>query len=101
MAVELLMESNYAEPAPFSLLDLQKGQTAKIKGIVGNLEAFGPLDDAVTQRLKDFGFLVGHDITLIGYGFLGKDPIAVKIGSSQFALRQAEAVKVQLEITTE
>ncbi len=95
---ELLIESTFSSPSqPFNLLALEKGQKAVIKGIVSNLDDFGQMDEAVTQRLKDLGFLTGHEITLIGYGFLGKDPIAVQIGSSQFALRQAEAVKVVLD----
>lgn len=79
-----------------NLRDLPKGKSAIIQAIVPNFEEFGDLDDAVTQRLKDLGFLAGQSITVIGYGFLGKDPIAVRVGGGQFALRQAEALKVQL-----
>lgn len=79
------------------LLSLKKGQKAIIKGIIPN-QKFGVLDFAVTQRLKDLGFLNGTEVTLVGFGFLGRDPIAVKVGNAHFALRQAEAIKVQLDL---
>lgn len=79
------------------LLSLKKGQKATIKDIIPN-QKFGVLDFAVTQRLKDLGFLNGVEITLVGFGFLGCDPIAVKVGNAHFALRQAEAIKVQLNL---
>lgn len=92
-----LLSDDHASIAQANLLSLKKGQKAIIKGIIPN-QKFGILDFAVTQRLKDLGFLNGTEVTLVGFGFLGKDPIAVKVGNAHFALRQAEAAKVQLDL---
>lgn len=56
--------------------------------------AFGAQDEQVTLRLKELGFLPGVSMTVLGYGFLGRDPLAVKIAGTKFALRRSEASKV-------
>lgn len=59
---------------------------------------FGQQDERVTLRLKELGFLPGTLLTVIGFGLLGRDPIAVHINGTKFALRQAEAAKIQVEL---
>jgi ferrous iron transport protein A len=53
----------------------------------------------ITRRLLEVGFVPGEHIEVIGEIRPGGDPIAVRIGSSIFALRrrEAQAVLVQLE----
>ena len=53
----------------------------------------------VARRLLEVGFVPGEHIEVIGEIRPGGDPIAVRIGSSIFALRrrEAQAVLVQLE----
>jgi ferrous iron transport protein A len=53
----------------------------------------------VARRLLEVGFVPGERIEVIGEIRPGGDPIAVRIGSSIFALRrrEAQAVLVQLE----
>lgn len=55
---------------------------------------FGSNDNQVNQRLKELGFLPGAQLKVIGFGLLGRDPIAVKINGTKFALRRAEASKI-------
>lgn len=55
---------------------------------------FGANDSQVTQRLKELGFLPGAQMTVIGFGLLGRDPVAVQINGTKFALRRAEAAKI-------
>lgn len=76
-----------------SLCDLKKFEKAEIVKIVPNAQ-FASLDASVSQRLQDLGFLEGQEIEIIAYSFLGKDPIAVRMGNAQFALRSAEAKKI-------
>lgn len=79
----------------FSLPDLPKGQTARIDSIAPSAE-FGALDAEVSRRLSDLGFSNGMSVTVVSNGLRGRGPYAVRIGrSSQFALRRAEALKVQ------
>ena len=48
-------------------------------------------DRALVLRLVEIGFLPGENVRLIAQGSLGRDPLAVRIGRSTFALRRREA----------
>ncbi len=43
------------------------------------------------ERLADLGFLPGERVMVTARGRPGGDPLAVRIGTSTFALRRAEA----------
>lgn len=76
-----------------TLDQLRQGSKADIVEIRANT-SFGVNDAVVTQRLKELGFLPGALVSVIGFGFLGKDPMAVKLGNTKFALRKQEASKI-------
>ncbi len=81
-------------PTPTRTLDqLGKGEHAIVVGVNASL-AFGALDALVTRRLWELGFLPGAPISVVGFGLLKRDPIAVKIGGTKFALRRVEAQKI-------
>lgn len=83
-----------AGSAPTCTLDqLGKGEHAVVVAVNTSL-AFGSLDTLVTRRLWELGFLPGAAISVVGFGLLNRDPIAVKIGGTKFALRRAEALKI-------
>ena len=84
-------ESSSAPPR--TLDQLGKGEHAMVVAVNTSL-AFGSLDALVTRRLWELGFLPGAPISVVGFGLLKRDPIAVKIGSTKFALRRAEAQKI-------
>lgn len=42
-------------------------------------------------RLLELGFLEGEPLRVVAHGFPGREPIAVRIGSTTFALRRFEA----------
>ena len=85
-----------ASPARTRGLDqLSKGEQAVVVSVEASA-AFGTLDALVTRRLWELGFLAGTQISVVGFGLLSRDPIAVKIGGTKFALRRAEAQKVQV-----
>lgn len=71
----------------------QRGVDYRIQSI-GAQPLFGSNDEHVSQRLKELGFLPGVTVKVIGFGFLGRDPLAVQINDTKFALRRAEAAKV-------
>jgi ferrous iron transport protein A len=86
-----------------SLARLHKGA----RGVVSAVAASSPVAAApsaaaacgVERRLMELGFIPGERIEVIEEVRPGGDPIAVRIGSSIFALRrrEAQAVMVKLE----
>lgn len=87
-----------AIPSPETLaLDLcQKGDQLRIVGLQAQ-PRFGTQDEQVTLRLKELGFLPGSRLNVIGFGLLGRDPLAVQVNGTKFALRRAEASKILVE----
>ena len=81
-----------------TLDQLGKGEQAIVAAINPSL-AFGTLDALVTRRLWELGFLPGAPISVVGFGLLNRDPVAVKIGGTKFALRRAEAQKTLVPST--
>jgi ferrous iron transport protein A len=85
-----------------SLAQLRKGSRGVVSA-VSDLEGSGSLGDAMgstlARRLMELGFVAGERIEVIEEVRPGGDPIAVRIGSSIFALRrrEAQAVLVQIE----
>jgi ferrous iron transport protein A len=69
------------------------------KGACGMVSAVAEEAGASVRRLMELGFVPGERIEVIAELRPGGDPIAVRIGSSIFALRrrEAQAVTVQLE----
>ena len=47
--------------------------------------------------LEEIGFIPGESVCLLARGVPGGDPLVVRIGSSTFALRRAEAACVVVE----
>lgn len=83
-------------PAPTSLDQSVKGQPLRIVELLSQ-PRFGAQDEQVTLRLKELGFLPGNRVTVIGFGLLGRDPIAVQVNGTKFALRRTEASKILVE----
>lgn len=52
--------------------------------------------DGVARRLREYGFVPGESVRVIARGPIGRDPLAVQIGYTRFALRRAEAARVQV-----
>ena len=45
-------------------------------------------------RLLELGFVEGESLRVIAHGYPGREPLAVRIGSTTFALRRFEAEHV-------
>jgi ferrous iron transport protein A len=86
-----------------SLASLHKGERGVVTAVGLNGAtgvAIGDVAEAtITRRLLEVGFVPGERIEVIEEIRPGGDPIAVRIGSSMFALRrrEAQAVLVRLE----
>jgi len=81
-----------------ALTDLANGQ----RGVIVSVRATSDLVDAATvQRLNELGFLPGEPVHVVQRGPGGREPIAVQVGDTMFALRWVEArcVDVLLEVS--
>ena len=83
------------DPKPQYLVDLPPGASA----IVAAVEV-ASMGSAVARRLAEIGFLPGESIRVLAR-VPGGGPIAVRIGSSTFALRRHEASCVRLRESSE
>ena len=48
-------------------------------------------DEELERRLLEIGFVEGANVEILHEGFLGKDPIAVRVDDMSVALRRREA----------
>lgn len=54
--------------------------------------------DLVAIRLESLGFVPGTKVQVITKGVFGGDPILIQIGFTRFALRKAEADKIEVQL---
>jgi ferrous iron transport protein A len=86
-----------------SLAGLHKGARGVVSSIasagVGATTVGDLAGSTIARRLLEVGFIPGERIEVVGEILPGGDPIAVRIGTSIFALRRREAqtILVQLE----
>lgn len=75
------------------LARLKKGECAIV---VGLSEINGDEQHAICRRLQELGFAPGEQVRVVAESFPRKDPMAVRIGNTMFALRRHEAALVQV-----
>jgi ferrous iron transport protein A len=51
----------------------------------------------LARRLMELGFVPGEKIRMLKRGMPGGEPLAIKVGSSTFALRRFEAALVSIQ----
>jgi ferrous iron transport protein A len=79
------------------LLDqLADGALAAVVGVAGHAPE---LDAAMLRRLAELGFIAGEPVQVLRRGPGGREPLAVRVGDSVFALRRAEARCVEVQPT--
>jgi ferrous iron transport protein A len=54
--------------------------------------------DLVAVRLESLGFVPGTQVQVITKGIFGGDPILIQLGFTRFALRKAEADKIEIQL---
>lgn len=74
------------------LSDLGKGATARVLSVATDSGA----PPEVGRRLAELGFLPGEKLRIVARGLLGREPIAVRIGTGTFALRLFEAACIRV-----
>ena len=58
-----------------------------------------PEEHDVLLRLLEIGFLPGERLRVVARSFPGGDPLAVRVGSTTFALRRREAGLIRVSTT--
>lgn len=85
---EAMIAFKAMEKRELSLAELPVGVTATISSVsTSTFES----DSALIQRLAEIGFVPGEKVKVIAHGRPGREPIAVRIGGTTFALRRFEA----------
>ena len=65
---------------------------------VNRIEVESEQQDLVAIRLESLGFVPGTRVEVITKGVVGGDPILIQIGFTRFALRKAEAEKIEIQV---
>ena len=68
------------------------GQTVTIREVRTGVSELEGGD--IGLRLLELGFVEGESLRVIAHGYPGREPLAVRIGSTTFALRRFEAEHV-------
>ena len=75
--------------------ELDDGAHATVRGV----SASSPdLDAAMLRRLAELGFIAGEPVQVLRRGPGGRDPLAVRVGDTLFALRRAEARCIEVQV---
>lgn len=75
------------------LPDLPDGAHATVEGVVA---ASAEVDAVTLRRLGELGFIPGEPLQLLRRGPGGREPLAVLIGETMFALRLLEAQCIEV-----
>jgi len=74
-----------------SLAQLPTGTSGFVAAIRPSAE---PSEQHLNLRLMELGFVDGEPVRVIAHGHPGREPIAVRIGGTTFALRRFEADRI-------
>jgi ferrous iron transport protein A len=88
-----MLDAPDAKAGAQALSLLGKGRNAVVVGMV---PAENDEQRAVQMRLRELGFVPGEELRIVAESFPGRDPIAVRLGSTTFALRRFEAAMVRV-----
>jgi ferrous iron transport protein A len=79
---------------PIALSEVSVGQSVVISAVRSGVEQTDAGD--IGLRLVELGFVEGEALRVVAHGFPGREPIAVRIGNTTFALRRFEADHVMV-----
>jgi ferrous iron transport protein A len=78
------------------LTELANGAHATVQRVAATS---ADVDEATLRRLGELGFLPGEPLQLLRRGPGGREPLAVLIGETMFALRLLEAQCIEVQPT--
>lgn len=76
------------------LSQLPNGQHAWVERIVPGADQVGA---ATLRRLEELGFIAGEPVHMLRRGPGGREPLAVQVGDTLFALRLLEAQCIEVQ----
>jgi len=76
------------------LSQLSNGSHALVEGVLSTSAEVG---DATLRRLGEIGFIAGEPVQMLRRGPGGREPLAVLIGETLFALRLLEAQCIEVQ----
>ncbi|MEO8068369.1 MAG: FeoA family protein [Flavobacteriales bacterium] len=77
-----------ADTPTLLLNELPEGQWASVVDVT---VPTNPVDRDLVLRLVELGFVPGERLRVVGVGQPGREPLAVRLGHTTFALRRHEA----------
>jgi ferrous iron transport protein A len=80
------------------LSDLPLGTQGTVLGVSAFAGSAISADPQMLHRLGELGFLPGEPVHLLRRGPGGREPIAVQVGETLFALRLVEAQCVEVSV---
>ena len=93
MFAELQPPAGSSEAPDQGLDELPRLVEARIRHLVDPVDAN---ERELILRLLEIGFLPGERVRVIAQGYPGRDPLAVRIGHTTFALRRYEAALIRV-----
>lgn len=78
------------------LTDLPNGSHATVTRVCSDSSQ---IQDTTVNRLGELGFIPGEPVQLLRRGPGGREPLAVVVGESLFALRWLEAHCIEIEVS--
>lgn len=82
-----------SSPCPLGML--QCGDSGYIQAVRAAATSEG---NELERRLLEMGFIEGAHVELLHEGFIGRDPIAVRVNQTTVALRRSEANAVLVNL---
>jgi len=84
--------------AALRLADLATGASARVVSVsaADAASADSGASAGLSRRLAELGFLPGERLRIVARGIMGREPIAVRIGTGTFALRLFEAACIRV-----
>ncbi len=79
---------------PMLLSQLPNGAHALVSCVEANSTEVG---EATLRRLGELGFIPGEPVHMLRRGPGGREPLAVQVGDTQFALRLLEAQCIEVQ----
>lgn len=74
------------------LSDARRGMSGSVALVAAEDDGHGAIDPAeLERRLLEMGFVEGARVEVLHEGFIGKDPICVRLDDTRVALRRREA----------
>jgi ferrous iron transport protein A len=89
--------SSFAKIDRMLLSDLPNGQHALVLGVIAGSSDVGV---STLRRLGELGFIAGEPVQMLRRGPGGREPLAVQIGETLFALRLLEAQCIEVQDIT-